>query len=133
MTNTLFSIQLRVGQDILDLQIEEGDTIRSLIHKMAKGRVEIKGPKMEEKIVNSLVRIAEEKATESSLRLKINKFLKRNVLCRSKNQDNKTCGKSQLKAPDKENMKEPCNPTEAKNKLSQINEECSFICHDSPK
>lgn len=79
MTNILFSIQLRVNSNILDLEIMEDDTMKSIIDRLCR-RGDSEGKlQLETKIIDSLQKIKSLETTSASLKTKINKFLSKQL------------------------------------------------------
>ena len=75
MTNILFTIQLRLGSSIRDLEISEGDTIRSLVNRLCKNGNKQSMANLESRIMESLTKIKNLPSTEMPLRVKITKFI----------------------------------------------------------
>lgn len=79
MTNVLFNIQLKVGSNILALNVKEDDTIKTLVDGLCKNGCKQPKDIVEAKIIDSLTKIKNTSSTEIPLKMKISKFIKRNA------------------------------------------------------
>ena len=75
MTNILFTIQIRLGSNIRNIEIKEGDTIRSLVSRLSNTSNKQSVATLESKILGSLTKIKNSPSTEMPLSMKIAKFI----------------------------------------------------------